>query len=354
MIQITAPSPIVTEVRSASRDLVRQLGLMSRTVAGTDLSISAVHAIIELGNTGELSSKQLGERLLLEKSTISRLVKSLAVRGEVSETRSGNDARIKHLHLTRQGQGTFEAIEKFTNARVSGALGKLTHRSQRGVLKGLREYSAALGSPSSQPDHEHQTQRFQTKAGYAPALIGSVVAMMHSHMNKHYGFGLTFERRIASDLVEFMSRIDEPGNCIWRAECNGRIIGSISIDGHHSDDGYAHLRWFVVGEEARGAGTGRELLSRALEFCDGHGYREIHLWTVKGLDAARKLYEDSGFELADEYQGDQWGTSVTEQKFIRRQNQLATALPVGQRKPQAEKSESSGKGALQPCHDYRP
>ena len=178
-----------------------------------------------------------------------------------------------------------------------------------------------MGSPSRQLDDATSTQGFHVSSGYAPALIGSVVAMMHCHMNKHYGFGLTFERRIASDLVEFMSRIEEPGNCIWRAEKNGRIVGSISIDGHHSDEGYAHLRWFVVSERARGAGAGRALLSNALDFCDEHGYREIHLWTVKGLDAARKLYESSGFELADEYQGDQWGTSVTEQKFVRRQDQ---------------------------------
>ena len=318
MKQATAPTPIVAEIRAASRDLVRQLGLMNRTVAGTDLSISSVHAIIELGNTGDLSSKQLGEKLLLEKSTISRLVKSLADRGEISETRSGSDARIKHLRLTRQGRKTFEAIENHTNAQVSGALGQMDERSQRGVLAGLQNNSAALSSPPNQPDHAHGAQSCQIKAGYAPALIGSVVALMHSHMNKHYEFGLTFERRIASDLVEFLSRIDDPGNRIWRAENNGQIVGSISIDGHHSNEGYAHLRWFIVSDEARGAGVGKALLSQALEYCDQHGYREIHLWTVKGLDAARKLYENSGFELADEYQGDQWGTSVVEQKFVRR------------------------------------
>jgi GNAT superfamily N-acetyltransferase len=58
-------------------------------------------------------------------------------------------------------------------------------------------------------------------------------------------------------------------------------------------------------------------LARALEFCDQRGYRETHLWTVNGLDAARKLYQDHGFELAEEYYGDQWGSEVLEQKFVR-------------------------------------
>ncbi len=321
MKQTTADLPIVADIRSASRDLVRQFGLVNRNVAGTDLSISSVHAIIELGNGGGLTSKQLGKQLLLEKSTVSRLVKSLVDRGEFSETRSGDDARIKHLHLTRQGRRTFEAIEKFTNAQVSGALGQLDDRSRQSILKGLQDYAAALRSPSGKSDRPCTSDQIQIRAGYAPALIGRVVAMLHSHMNLHYGFGLTFERRIASDLVEFMSRIDTPGNCIWRAESNGRLAGSISIDGHHSDDGYAHLRWFIVGPETRGAGAGKALLSHAMEFCDRHGYRETHLWTVRGLDAARRLYETSGFSLVEEYQGDQWGTSVTEQKFVRRLGQ---------------------------------
>ena len=79
---------------------------MSQGVAGTDLSLSAVHAIIEIGRAEMLSSKALGARLLLEKSTVSRLVKSLVARGEIDEVRSQDDLRMKHLHLTRKGKRT--------------------------------------------------------------------------------------------------------------------------------------------------------------------------------------------------------------------------------------------------------
>lgn len=71
-------SPLVSDIRAASRSLVREFGLMNRTVAGTDLSASAVHAIIEIGKAGGLSSRDLCGKLLLEKSTVSRLVKPLS------------------------------------------------------------------------------------------------------------------------------------------------------------------------------------------------------------------------------------------------------------------------------------
>ena len=38
---------------------------------------------------------------------------------------------------------------------------------------------------------------------------------------------------------------------------------------------------------------------------------------LAGLDAARKLYEQHGFVLMEEYPGDQWGKQVLEQKFVR-------------------------------------
>jgi DNA-binding MarR family transcriptional regulator/GNAT superfamily N-acetyltransferase len=294
---------------------------MNQNVAGTDLSLSAVHAIIEIGRAKGLSSKDLGEKLLLEKSTVSRIVKNLVKRGKIREVRSKDDLRVKHLHLTRQGIKTLHAIDAFAEEQVSGALSKLDDRSQQCVLKGLQDYSAALKNASTRHGDISSYERVKIKTGYVPTIIGRIIEMLQSHMNKHYSFDSGFESRIAGDLADFISRIDSPQSEIWRAETGGRIIGSISIDGDDLDDGLAHLRWFVVSEEIRGEGVGNSLLSRAIDFCDECRFSEIHLWTVKGLDAARKLYESHGFELVEEYYGDQWGAEVIEHKFARHRPQ---------------------------------
>lgn len=312
-----ANSPLISEIRVASRDLVRQFGLMNHNVAGTDLSLSAVHAIIEIGRAKTLSSKELSEKLLLEKSTISRMVRVLVNRGEISEVRSESDLRMKHLHLTPQGKKTLRAIDAFAEAQVSGALSQLDDPSQQRVIKGLRDYSDALKNASSGEGSVGSLESIKIETGYVPTIIGRIIEMLQSHMNKHYGFGSGFESRIAGDLADFVSRLNSPQNEIWRAESGDRIVGSISIDGEDLGDGLAHLRWFVVSEEIRGGGTGHALLSRAIDFCDRRGFNEIQLWTVKGLDAARKLYESHGFKLVEEYAGDQWGAEVTEHKYVR-------------------------------------
>lgn len=96
-----------------------------------------------------------------------------------------------------------------------------------------------------------------------------------------------------------------------------RIVGSIVIDGSEHGDGTAHLRWFITDDTCRGTGAGRRLMDRAMAFCRDTGFSRVYLWTFAGLDAAAHLYRDYGFTLTEEFAGDQWGTTVTEQRYDR-------------------------------------
>jgi hypothetical protein len=42
----------------------------------------------------------------------------------------------------------------------------------------------------------------------------------------------------------------------------------------------------------------------------------MFLWTFRGLETARHLYEAEGFFLAEEHDVEQWGNIITEQKFV--------------------------------------
>lgn len=308
---------LTTKIRSASRDLVRELGFMNRTLAGTELPPSAVHAIIEIGAAGRLSAKVLSEKLLLEKSTVSRLVKSLVDKGELREIRSKEDARSKHLHLTRQGEKTLAAITRFGERQVATAIAPLDDASGQAVLIGLRAYSAALTSSRKSGKVEVPDKETITKEGYTPSVIGRIVEMHASYYSTLVGFGAAFEVKVANELADFVIRLAKPENAIWYAQKEGKIVGGIVIDGEDLGDRRAHLRWFIVDTEIRGAGVGRRLLQKALEFCDQQAFCETDLWTFEGLDAARRLYENAGFSLVEEHYGRQWGAEVLEQKFVR-------------------------------------
>ncbi len=150
---------------------------------------------------------------------------------------------------------------------------------------------------------------------YVPGAIGRIAELHGTYYHQHAGFGLYFESKVASELSEFLRRYDGARDGIWLALADGRIEGSIAIDGVEAGAEGAHLRWFIVSDALRGNGAGGKLISTALDFCRVRKYRTVYLWTFEGLNAARHLYEKHGFRMTRQQRGNQWGSEVNEQRF---------------------------------------
>ncbi|HWJ73631.1 MAG TPA: helix-turn-helix domain-containing GNAT family N-acetyltransferase [Kaistia sp.] len=302
-------SQTVDSIRVSSRQLVRALGFTGNAFAGTDLSPSAVHALIEI-ERGGVTARDLGALLHLEKSSVSRMLRKLIASGDVVEETGEDDGRVKLLSLTPAGKDRVARVHGFARAQVMGALAKLTADQGQTVLDGLRLYAKALAGPPT-------ALAVELRAGYRPGLIARITEMHSVYYARTSGFGLAFESVVASGLAEFAGRLGKPQNEIWAAMSGGDIAGSIAIDGEDLGSSIAHLRWFIVDDAMRGSGAGKKLLDAALAFVDHQGFAETHLWTFSGLHAARHLYETRGFKLAEERPGSQWGSEVLEQRFAR-------------------------------------
>ncbi|NVZ63983.1 MarR family transcriptional regulator [Pseudomonas gingeri] len=307
---------LVEAIRSASRTMVRELGFMRATLAGTDYSASAVHALLEIEAAGAMTAARLVQVLGLEKSSVSRMMGKLIDAGELREAVSDEDARVKQLLLTGQGRQTVAHIHRHGRQQVMSALEHLNPSEQQAVAQGLAAYARALGA--FRLDNGGAAPRPITlSSGYRPGLLGRVAEMHAAFYSRHSGFGQFFESQVAQGIAEFAGRLEQPCNEVWVALHNERIVGSIAIDGQDLGNNEAHLRWFILDDGCRGSGIGRQLLGEALAFCDRFGFAATRLWTFKGLDAARRLYEAHGFQLTQEEPGSQWGSTVTEQQFTR-------------------------------------
>lgn len=177
--------------------------------------------------------------------------------------------------------------------------------------------------PASPPMAGHGST-VEIRAGYVPGCIGRVAGLHATWYAANAGFGVFFESKVARELGEFCERFVDGRDGLWLAMRDGSIEGSIAIDGSHATGGGAHLRWFIVSDALRGTGVGSTLLGAALDFCRNRGYRRVHLWTFRGLDAAAHLYRKHGFRLAHEQRGNQWGREVVEQRY-----ELEGASPRG-------------------------
>ncbi len=153
--------------------------------------------------------------------------------------------------------------------------------------------------------------------GYRPGDIGRIAELHGTYYHRAWNFGLYFESKVAIELSQFLRRFDESRDGFWVATVDGEIAGSVSLDGADADGEGARLRWFIADPAFQGLGVGRELLQALTAFCDGVGFPRVYLWTMRGLDAARHLYEEAGFVLYREFEDDRWESPVIGQYFER-------------------------------------
>lgn len=157
--------------------------------------------------------------------------------------------------------------------------------------------------------------KLEITSGYVPGAIGRIAELHGSYYHQHAGFGLYFESKVATELSEFLRRYDSARDGLWLALHDGRIEGSIAVDGVEAGTEGAHLRWFIVSDALRGKGAGGRLIGTALDFCRARRFQKVYLSTFEGLNAARHLYEKHGFLLISQQRGNQWGSEVNEQRF---------------------------------------
>ena len=151
--------------------------------------------------------------------------------------------------------------------------------------------------------------------GYYPGVIGKITELHAVYYNENWGFDVTFETQVGAELADFIRHFDEKRDGLWIAIHNEDFAGSIAIDGSEAVDEGARLRWFIVDPRFQGQGIGKRLMKQTVDFCRQKPFTKVYLWTFRGLDAARRLYEAFDFRLCEEKQIVQWGQTIHEQKY---------------------------------------
>lgn len=127
-------------------DLFRELGLHQpeHILAGHSLSLSEIFALIVLARQAPLSQQELGSQLLLEKSTISRLVSHLERRKWVVRIRDAHDRRLRLLCLSEQGNQMITEIQQKMLERHQQLITQLSQEEYEALVGGLSALLKAL------------------------------------------------------------------------------------------------------------------------------------------------------------------------------------------------------------------
>lgn len=133
----------------------------------------------------------------------------------------------------------------------------------------------------------------------APADDAAVAAIIRTVMTEFGADGPGFA--IHDPEVAHMWRAyDRPGAAYFVVEKDGVVMGGggvAPLDGGPVD--VCELRKMYFLPALRGLGAGAATISRCLDTARALGYRRCYLETLRGMDAAQKLYERTGFRRLD-------------------------------------------------------
>lgn len=124
----------IDRFRAKLREIERAVWLQTKSEAlCCGVTMAQCHAIMEIGNAGELNLKDLSARLGLDNSTLSRTVESLVQDGLAERTPSPGDRRATVIRLTDKGCSARDRINSTWN-RICRDMFRSIPREKHGQL----------------------------------------------------------------------------------------------------------------------------------------------------------------------------------------------------------------------------
>lgn len=132
------------ELHAAVSDLVRVYQFRDRDrICCHDVSVTQCYALETLVQNGPMRLNELAARLFLDKSTASRVVRTLVRKGYVEQRHEAADRRATRLTVTRQGQRLCARIHEDLVEQQRQLLEDLEPEVRSGVIRVLRRLAQA-------------------------------------------------------------------------------------------------------------------------------------------------------------------------------------------------------------------
>lgn len=302
-----APAELVAALRRFHRFYTRAIGVLDKQTLDSEYSLTEVRVLHELAHHDCCSATDLTAALGLDAGYLSRLLRAFDKRGLITRRASATDARRTLLSLSPDGVRAFASLDEQSRSQMAALLERLPTPARRELRGGMRAIERALGAPAApgapyiiRPPHAGDL-------GWVVERHGAVYA-------EEYGWDARFEALVARVVADFVDDLDPRRERCWIAERDGENVGSIFLVAKSKK--VAQLRLLFVEPSARGLGIGRRLVNECIRFAKQAGYRKLMLWTNDVLEAARHLYEETGFRLVSEKRHKRFGPRLVGQSWL--------------------------------------
>ena len=288
-------------LRTVSRHIVRQLGMLNSACGDLPLSPVQAHALIEVSH-GAISIKKLAQILNIDKSNASRAVSHLVEKRFASTKSNPRDSRSLLAHLTPQGRKLLQKLDHQQNIIFNEILSQLSSSETQQIETAMTLYHKAIDRSRLQQEYTLRVMTPEDNASMAE-VIRTVSAE----------YGLTSDKgySVADPTLDILSEQYQASDaCYWVIKKEGELLGGGGIapltinTPTANQERVCELQKMYFSQTLRGKGFAKRLAYLALDFAREQGFNACYLETTADLNEAVKLYESIGFKHLDSPLGD--------------------------------------------------
>jgi len=313
-------SAAIDELRRNARSVVRELGLLNDAYFAIGVTLAERHLLIELTTCLSPTMGEIAERLLLDKSTVSRLISKAVKKGYVKCISDKKDKRKRFLKITEKGKQTLNTFEPIAFNQTKQALLTLTDKEIETIHQGIALY--AKGLRSSRVQNEADTEQLTPQHG-ASSGVSKIESLPEIYkLLNEMGYTVElFNQKDEKGLYEIFREVVDAGSQ-FPYECSsikefhrqfltpqGQVYVCHSLDGEVIGGFYLRANYsgrsshianaaYMIRSTYRGNGVGSLLIKASLHFAKGLGLHAMQFNMVLSQNTmVVKLYEKLGFSI---------------------------------------------------------
>ncbi len=294
-------------LRHNARSVVRELGLLNDAYFEIGVTLAERHLLIELSSSSSPTMGEVAERLLLDKSTASRLIARAMKKGYIKITADAKDKRKRYLHLTERGRQTLAAFEPIAFHQTERALSALSPEEAECVHRGVFLYAKGLklARMQNQPlqvarkEEEGEEIRFSQKGLCLTSFRQEDEEALYDIFKQVVDSGAEFPYE-SSSIQEFHRQFFAPNSKVYVCRTlEGEVIGGFYLKPNHSGrSGHIANAAYMIKRSHRGQGIGTFLTNASLAIAKELGFQAMQFNMVLSQNTiALKLYDKFGFQI---------------------------------------------------------
>ena len=296
----------IADIRAFNRFYTRWVGALERHHLGSSFSLAEARVLYEVANRPGIIAREIIQHLGLDAGYLSRMLKRFEADGLLQRGQAA-DGRAAALQPTVVGLALFGELDRKAAERIGDAIAELSDQ-ERAQLTAAMGVIAQLTTKQKQSDRAEVVLREPSSGDYGWAIERHGIIY-----EVQFGWGTRFEGLVAELFGKFATSHDPQRERCWIAELDRERVGCVFV--MQREPKVAQLRCLLVEPKARGKGVGTALVNECISFARLAGYERMMLWTNKGLDSARKIYESAGFELVEEEPHEDFGVPLIGQNW---------------------------------------